>query len=34
MGNIILPIEQDNIWNFYNRKRTDTIIEKMKFKRM
>jgi len=27
-GNIILPIEQDNIWNFYNRKRTDTIIEK------
>ena len=28
MGQIALPVEYDNIWNFYNRNRGDTIIEK------
>ena len=28
MGQIALPIEYENIWNFYNRNRSNTIIEK------
>ena len=28
MGQIALPIEHDNIWNFYNHNRANTIIEK------
>lgn len=28
MGQIALPVEYDNIWNFYNRNRDNTIVEK------
>lgn len=27
-GKLVLPLEYDNIWNFYNKKRNDTIVEK------
>lgn len=27
-GKLVLPLEYDNIWNFYNKKRVDTIVEK------